>query len=82
MIVKMEFETGSEISVMSKRQLENRSFRRNLNLLKPNKTILKTRSGEKIKLEVEYQDHKKRLNLLMKKGGQRCLNGRGGTRSS
>ena len=69
MIVKMEFETGSEISVMSKRQLENRSsVRRNLNLLKPNKTMLKTRSGEKIKLEVEYQDHKKHLNLLVKKG--------------
>ena len=67
MIVKMEFETGSEISVMSKRQLENRSFRRNLNLLKPIKTMLKTRSGEKIKLEVEYQDHKKHMNLVVKK---------------
>ena len=79
MIVKMEFETGSEISVMSKRQLENRSSRRNLNLLKPIKTMLKTGSGEKIKLEVEYQDHKKHLNLLVKKGGLRCLNDHGGT---
>ena len=78
-IVKMEFETASEISVISKRQLENRSSRRNLNLLKPIKTMLKTRSGEKIKLEVEYQDHKKHLNLLVKKGSLRCLNDRGGT---
>ena len=67
MIVKMEFETGSEISGLSKRQLENRSFRRHLNLLKPIKTMLKTRSGEKIKLEVEYQDHKKHMNLVVKK---------------
>ena len=79
MIVNVEFETGSEIFVMFKRQVENRSFRRNLNLLKPVKTMSKTRSGEKIKLEFEYQDHKKHLNLLVKKVGLRCLNGRGGT---
>ena len=72
--VKMEIERGSEISVMYKRQLEDRSAiwkEAKLDQLKPIKTMLRTCSGDNIKplgiarIKVEYQNHWKKRNILV-----------------
>ena len=61
----MESVTGSEISVMSKREFESCWGKRKLNQLNSTKTILQTFSGEKIKplgvakVKFEYQVKRK-----------------------
>ena len=80
--VKMEIDTGSEISVMSKREFESCWGKRKLNQLNSTKTILRTFSGEKIKplgiakVKVEYQGQKKHLNLFVVDKGMSTLLGR------
>ena len=79
--LKMEVDTGASVSLISERTWRN-LWKNGTSKLNPAKVILQSYSGESIKVlgemevTVQYQDQKKKLNLLVVTGGGTSLLGR------
>ena len=79
--LKMEVDTGASVSLISERTWRN-LWKNGTPKLNPAKVILRSYSGESIKVlgemevTVQYQDQKKKLNLLVVTGGGTSLLGR------